>query len=216
MSTEAKETVRAAKKTVEEHLSKVAAHHQQLAKCHAELSQAHDEAAEKIAKCLDRGKGDDQVNQALYDLHKTAAEQHEQIAQEHEDQAEKCAKLAEGTDEGEPSAKTDQEKKDNEQEADSQAEKAFLASLLKSSRGAKPSSLESLASEWMVKMFQQALENATQDKEVNELFSRMAVAKASAAMNHLPRPSAVKTFIPRGGEVQTIKIEAEAISECGL
>jgi hypothetical protein len=214
MSTEAKEMVRAAKKTVEEHLSKVAAHHQQLAKCHAELSQAHDEAAEKIAKCLDTGKGDDQVNQALYDLHKTAAEQHEQIAQEHEDQAEKCAKLAEGHDKEVP-AKPDQEKEEDDQEADTPTEKAFLSSLVKAGRGTTPG-LEKVARQWMVKMFEQALENASDDKEVNELFSRMAIARTSTAINSLPRPSTVKTFVPRGGEVQTIKIEAEETSECGL
>lgn len=209
MSTEAKQMVRAAKKTVEEHLSKVAAHHQQLAKCHAELSQAHDEAAEKIAKCLDNGKGDDQVNQALYDLHKAAAEQHEQIAQEHEDQAEKCAKFVEGHDE-EPPAKP--EEKD---ESDTPTEKAFLSNLVKAGRGTTPG-LEKVARQWMVKMFEQVLENASEDKEVNELFSRMAIARTSAAINSLPRPSAVKTFLPRGGEVQTIKIEAEETSECGL
>ncbi len=73
-----------------------------------------------------------------------------------------------------------------------------------------------MASQWMAKMFRQALENAMQDKDVDEMFARMAVVKASAAVGGLPRPSAVKTFLPRGGEVQTIKIEAEEISECGL
>lgn len=221
MSTEAKEMVRAAKNTIEDHFSKAAAHHQQLAKCHAGLSQAHDETAEKIAKCLDKVKGDDQVNQALYDLHKCAAEQHERIAQEQEDQAEKCAKIAQGNQQEDDAETDDKEKskQDNKEQGDedSQAEKAFLATLLKSRRNAtKESSLESMASQWMVKMFQQALENAALDKDVNDVFARMAVAKTAAAVGGLPRPSAVKTFLPRGGEVQSIKIEAEEVSECGL
>lgn len=222
MSTEAKEMVRAAKKTIEDHFSKTAAHHQELAKCHAELSQAHDETAEKIAKCLDKGKGDDQVNQALYDMHKCAAEQHERIAQQHEDQAEKCAKIAQANqgedEEAAGKEKPGQNEQNNEQDEEGAvAEKALLATLLKSRhRGLKESSLEDMATQWMVKMFQQALENAAQDKEINEVFSRMAIAKASAAVGSLPRPSAVKTFLPRGGEVQTIRIETEEISECGL
>jgi hypothetical protein len=228
MSTEAKAMVRAAKKTMEDHFSKAAAHHQKMAKCHAELSQAHDDTAEKIAKCMDKGKGDDQVNQALYDCHKCAAEQHERIAQEHEDHAEKCAKIAQSnreddddeTDDEEKNNRSNDQDRDEDQDDDdqeAQAEKALLSSLLKTRRrGRKESSLESLASQWMVKMFEQALANAAQDKEVNEVFARMAVAKTTAAMGSLPRPSAVKTFVPRGGEVQTIRIEAEEVSECGL
>jgi hypothetical protein len=218
MSTEAKEIVRAAKKTIEDHFSKTAAHHQQMAKCHAELSQAHDETAEKIAKCLDKGKGDDQVNQALYDCHKCAAEQHERIAQEHEDHAEKCGKIAQAQDNDEEMDDEEKNNKSGDQEQDdedAQVEKALLASLLKARRSSrKESSLESLASQWMVKMFQQSLENAAQDKEINEVFARLAVAKGAAGS--IPRSSAVKTFVPRGGEVQTIRIEAEEISECGL
>ena len=73
-----------------------------------------------------------------------------------------------------------------------------------------------MAGQWMAKMFRQALENAAQDKEINEVFTRMVIAKTSSAMEGAPRPAAVKTFLPRGGEVQTIRIESEEVSECGL
>lgn len=241
MSTEAKELARAAKKKIEDHFSKAAEHHQEMAKCHSELSLAHDETAEKIAKCLDKGKGDDQVNQALYDFHKAAAEQHERIAQEQEDQAEKCAKAAADTrtpveDDEEAFVEEEQEEKpkakkakkrpvrDEEDEEDEdddekqiEAAKALLASLGKADhRSNTKTTLDRLASQWMTKMFAQALESATENKEVSELFNRMAVNKAATAMGSLPRSSAVKTYIPRGGEAHTIKIESEELSDCGL
>lgn len=144
------EELRSANKTLDEYFARAAEHHQELARHHAELSQAHDEAAEKIAKCLHRDNGDDQVNQALYDVHKAAAEQHEYIAREHETQAARCEQL--GTNRAEPSTPP---------------------------AGPDLVRLEKMAEQWMVRMFKEALESAGTDKEVQDLFSRMAAIKAN-------------------------------------